>query len=79
MIKGTSNATILTISKSTISQGIEAGPVSDVTTPNAGGAGFGQAGFQEYKESDNGFPGNIFVKSNLHLPLGTAQARYSAV
>ena len=69
-IRGTSNQSILTISKETLSECYEVG-----SDKPGGGAGFSQAGSNEYREVDNATPGVQFVPSEHHLAWGTPQVQ----
>ena len=76
-IRGTSNQSIKTMVKTTVSQSIEMCVAKNLV--DGGGAGFAQVGAGEYRESDNAAPGYTFTPSDHHLMLGTPQVDYSAV
>lgn len=70
MIRGTSNQSISSMTRSVQQAGYELGP----TNPG-GGAGQPNAGAVEYREIDNATPGTVFIPSFEHLPDGTPQVR----
>ena len=69
-VRGTSNATILTISKSVQQHTLEHGPGN-----NEGGAQKPWTGKGEYREADNpaSGAGTYFTPSDHHLPYGNTQ------
>ena len=69
-IRGTSNATIKTISGEIKSQNYEVGSANP-----GGGAGFPQAGSAEYREVDNANPGVWFIPAGEWLPIGISQVQ----
>ena len=75
-IRGTSNQSVITVTRSVVGQGIEHGPAKNST--DQGGAGFPQVGSAEFKESENASPGYTWTPAGEHLALGTAQSDYTA-
>ena len=71
-IRGTSNHTGLTRSKSRLSVGIEIGPGDD----EGGAFAYTLAGITTYREVDNsaGSSGMLFTKGSDHLPVTKPQA-----
>ena len=69
-IRGTSNQSISSMTKTTKQYGLELGP-----SAGNGGAGSESTGAVEYREADNpaSGAGTYFVPSDGHLPDGTAQ------
>lgn len=75
-IRGTSNATVKTISATVRSQCYETGP--ELPSPGggvAGGAGNPQAGSAEYRQIDNDdqIEDIIWISGSGHIPIGTGQ------